>query len=445
MAFKSLESSFKSINADIERFKSELVEQKFNKYCKIIEASAINSTNGQYLESTLNRQREEMFERLDAALKKNMFSSGKKTPPDRFMNDRVYFKMSQLTFKQIGLLGRVRINSGRSVLKTVRLLHLNNALITRSYNLQAKHITQPLIQITGFNWLRQSPKADFLIPCAENKIFYVYNFDTLQTYRFKVANPRDSPPKKAKGCHVEYEFNYKMKLEYCRFDYHLNRVALFFEKTYDREYTLKMYALADLTRPVCVRRFDHFVENFIFNKNDIISWSSHNYPFVRFFTSELNEQVTKTGVVTNYDPVIFTKYYAFADCSATHLVFHNKDTIGVVDRVSGRVTCEIDTKLYEDVADTVMNELHQQRMRAYQSQSKSEYFNVKCVLDDCSHLLVSTWSKVYVLSMIDGTLLAKNDIHLIPNNVWLLPNRLYVNGDGDIVFFDTSTSFLSFI
>src|SRR5690606_15255224 len=116
--------------------------------------------------------------------------------------------------------------------------------------------------------------------------------------------------------------------------------------------------------------------------------------------------------------------------------FHNQDTIGIIRRKCGYLVNEINTKMYEDMEDAVKAELHEQRMRAYQSQSKSEYFNMKCVNDE--NLVVSTWSRVYVFSMSCGRLLAKNNIHLIPNNVWLLPNRLYLSKDNQIVFFDTS-------
>ena len=47
----------------------------------------------------------------------------------------------------------------------------------------------------------------------------------------------------------------------------------------------------------------------------------------------------------------------------------------------------------EDVEDAVRDEVHQLRMRAYQSQSKSEYFNVKCVLSVCVLLyLCKSWA-----------------------------------------------------
>jgi hypothetical protein len=429
-----LNQCFTNINAKINQLRGNQVKLKFAAYIRQIESKANQSMHYQ-VELNLNRQRDELFKLLEASLRTNFSSSSLNEKKDR----KLYLKTSQLT---VNFLGEVKLNLNRDPVRLIKQLHLNNQLIPRSYNLQAKHITHPQIQITGFNWLRQSPKADFLVPCAENKIFYIYNYDNARTYRFKLANPRDSGDSSKPRKHVEYEFNFKMKLEYCRFDYDADRVALFFERAYDREYCLRVYSCSDLTRAVSVKDFDHFIENLLFDSNEVISWSSLNYPFVRYFTSDLREQVLKNRVA--YNPAIFAKFYALADCSRSHLVFHNKDTIGVVDKRSGQTIAEINTKLYEDDEDAMRNELHQQRMRAYQSQSKSEYFNVKC-LANADQLLVSTWSKVYVFSMLDGTLLAKNDIHLIPNNMWLLPNRLYLNRDGDIVFFDTSTSFLTFM
>jgi hypothetical protein len=435
------DESFKAINAQIELLKHDQIGSKFVHYIKLIEFKADQISIENRMQLNLNKQRDELFKLLETSLRDNLSNFG------RTKDRKLYFKFSQLSLRALNLLGNFRLKLNREPLRTIRQLHMNNRLISRSYNLQAKNITHPQIQITGFNWLRQSPKADFLVPCAEHKIFYIYNADTFQTYRFKLADPRDpvsinnsngKPPKR----HIEYEFNFKMKLEYCRFDYDTDRIAMFFERIYDHEYCLKMYSCADLTHAVCVKDFDHFIENFLFNSGETISWSSLVWPYVRYFTSDLREQVFADREACQ--PDVFAKFYALADCSSTHLVFHNKDTIGVVEKRTGRTCTEIDTKLYEDEEDALLDELHQQRMRTYQSQAKSEYFNVKC-LTGRDQLLVSTWSKVYVFDMLNGTLLAKNEIHLIPSNAWLLPNRLYLNRDGDIVFFDTSTSFLTFI
>ena len=405
-----------------------------------VEARPLNSKLELKIETDLNRRREELFKIIDKSLRIDLEQS-------KYRNQAVaskcsfYFRQKYLQYTDFNLIGKLKI-ANNCLVNKIKHLHLNNETCSKSFNLQAKHITYPQIQITGFNWLRQSPKADFLVPYSQNKIFYIYNADNVsQSYRFKIANP-NLPIKEKKVKHVEYEFDFKMKLEYARIDYELNRLVLFFECIYDKQYCVKIFNFFDMRQMVAYRFFGYFIESFLFSSCEVISWSSLTAPFLRYFSSNLEDLVERIAIF--YDPIVFTKFYMLADCSKSYMIFHNQDTIGIVDKTRGRLLNEINTKIYEDIDDVIRNELHQQRMRAYQSQSKSEYFNMKCLGND-EHLLVSTWSRIYVFSMSSGCLLAKNNIHIIPNNVWLLPNRLYLNKDEDIVFFDTSTSFLTFI
>lgn len=407
------------------------IEEESARLVELIE-KRVHQVDQNQIETSLSKRRTYLLRAMDDWLQESL----SKSRNGHSCHSKLCFQSSSLTLAEANLVGDYRFDSP-SCINKIKFLHLNSNYMAKSFNLQSSDITQPQIQITGFNWLRQAPKADFLIPYSLQKVFYIYPFNAGErVYRFKIAKPVKIENEKR----VEYQFCFKMKLEYCRFDFENDRVAFFFEKFYDKEYWIKMYSFRNMQNSVCAKKFDYFVENILFKEGQTVSWSSLNPPFIRFHSSHDLKDLPRT---TSYDPVIFGKYYTLADCSNSYLVFHNQDTIGIVCKKHGTITHEINTRQYEDEDDFMINEVHQQRMRLYMSQSKTEYFNMKCFESD--KLIVSTWSKIYVFDMCTGALLAKNNIHLIPNNNWFLPNKLYVAKNGRFVFFDPSTSFLTYI
>jgi hypothetical protein len=425
------------LEAEISVLREKILPKKHKMLDTLLDRK-FNQIDEQKFALILGQKREAFLKILDDRMRTSL--------TDLNMKNLVYFRKSNLELHHFNSCGRLRNHQNQLLLKKIEQLHLNNGLVCESIHLESKNITKPLIRITGFSWLRQAPKPDFLIPYSRMKIISIYPHDCAinQTYRMKIANPasNSNSSKNNNNKHLEYEFNFKMKLEYCRMDYESDRLALFFERTYDREYCLKIFQLNDLNQIECEKTFEYFVENFLFSSSKCLSWSSLNAPFIRTFSSDLSSEETDRFM---YDEMLISKYYSLTDANHAHLVLHNQDTIGVLCRKTCKHKCEINTKDYEDFGDYLLNEMHQQRMRAYLSQSKSEYFNVKLSGGEIGHLIVSTWCKFYIFDLESGALLAKNSIFLIMNNNWFLPNRMYVNKENDVVYFDNSTSFLTFI
>ena len=105
---------------------------------------------------------------------------------------------------------------------------------------------------------------------------------------------------------------------------------------------MRLYDFYDMDRVVAERHFGHFVENFVFCGGQVVAWSSLNAPFIQRFTGQDLISNDSDGVF--YDQAIFERFYALADGSVDHLAFHNQDTVGVVERTTGQLLCEINTR-----------------------------------------------------------------------------------------------------
>ena len=345
----------------------------------------------------------------------------------------LHFKKSKLNLDSIELIGHFK-QVGR-IEKRIKFLKLNKYFL--NFNCQSKQITQPLIQITGFNWIRQCPKADFLISFSLNKIFYIclnnqFANSLANSYKMKLTNSTLGVKM------IEANFTTRMKVQYCRgFD---KIFLILFEKNYEKEYELRVYDSTSLSFIAKVD-FSYFIENVCVNSSEIASWSSERAPYMKFFSYSLKPTESNR---TKYDAKIFDKFYLMPDFTDDVLVFHNQSCIGLVSRRSGEIVHEINLCDYKDETDEIRENEHQIRNRSYLSQTKSEYLNLKCYNGE--YLIVTTWAKIYLFKLNENfDLLVKNDLFCVLNNNWYIPNRLYINNDGYISFFDPSSSFITFI
>lgn len=344
------------------------------------------------------------------------------------------------------------INNTSSIKKRIKYLNLNSRFI--NINCQNEKITQPEIKVTGFQWIRQSPKADYLVPINLDKIFYIYLNDTdkkINNYTMKLTN-KFSQQQDEK--HIEREVKIprdikNMKLDYCRANH--EKILLYFEIKYEMDYLVEIYDTNNL-RLISSIRTNYFVENFILSDfNEIVSWSSNIKPYIKFYDHKLKDIVHLNNLP--FHSSIFDKYYFLADQTQSILVFHNQHHVGIVCKKTGNILNEISLHELNNFGqdNTVLvrdqnNEYHQQaRARGHLSQSKSEYINLKCF--QSKYLILTTWSSIYLFDLMNGLkLLISNNLYSIPHNNWSIPNKLYVSSKyGDVSFFDPSTSFLTYI
>ncbi len=224
---------------------------------------------------------------------------------------------------------------------------------------------------------------------------------------------------------------------------------VFFELDYDKRYELEVYDIKSLAF-ISRRIFECYISNFCANQTEIVSWSSEREPYVCFFDYYLN----KCSTQIHFDERIFEKYYALTDYTDNQLVFHNQNYIGIVARDTGKILNEINMLEESDKEEDNLSEQemeHLNRNRAYLSHAKFEYINVKFCFST-NLLILTTWSKIFLFELKNDAknkekfdLLVKNDLRLIVNNNWNLPNGLFVNNDGHISFFDSLNKCLTFL
>ena len=386
-----------------------------NYFEKLIEREHANKL--EQIKSYLNIERGNLLRRIKQELETSINEPAS--------SQRLYFRQSSVDISCVELMGHLKLDEA-SLVRRIKNLRLQRKFTSVDCGIA---------------------NAEHLISLSQDRILRVQISDTIAT--LSLVNPQ----RNSTFAKTEIKLTIKKRFQYCRASNKI--VMLFFELDYDKKYELEVYDLKTL-RFISSRVFDCYISQVCASHNEIVSWSSEREPYICFFDFSLKKSATHS----RFDERIFDKYYALADFSDGLLVLHSQNFIGVVSRDTGKILYEINMEEYSAEAKAEENlspqELdHMNRNRAYLSHAKFEYINIKFYMST-RVLILTTWSKILVFELDNNanektlskkfSLLVENDLRLIANNNWNLPNRVYVNSrDGCISFFDAFTKWLTFV
>lgn len=423
---EQIEDTFKKLDSKIETLRKEW-ENVDHVEIPLIDSSIVtNELNNarNYMLSRMRKQRDSNFEKL-----KNDTSMDS----EKLKMDMIYFIAGTQNLFACELAGSVR--AATEILSRIQFLHLLP---------HPKTIHLPRLETSNLTYYRnQNINSDLLIPYSLEKIFYARSNGleaTSNSYDLEIKNFLANQDYLSKREHLSSIFDKSFKLEFCQIDYELNRVIVFFENKYQKDYELKFYDLVNLNLIRSVT-LNHSLQRLLCYTSEILLhyWDDDYNINIKFFNS--NFQPILHDV--EFDESIFGKFYSIDDFNEEFLLVHGQKEIGIICRHTRQLIRQKNVEDCLDSKDNARDSLHlMANNNQFEERAKFEYLNLKLFKD---FAIVATWSKILIFDSSTLCLYAKNDIYFIRGHNWYFPNRMYLSKKGDLVFYDSTNLLLTFV
>ena len=315
---EQIENTFTKLKEKIETLRIKVESSDFYDQVGLVDSTIVTNDFNNIRNDMLNKIRKKRDFELDR-LKDNT------TKPDEIKYDRIYFLAGTQSLLECGLAGNVRIEC--DILSRIQFLKLRP---------HSKTIRLPRLETSNLSYYRQqSINFDLLLPYSPEKIFYAYSSSleaTSNSYNLQIKNFSKNRDYLFKSENV---IGKGIKLELCQIDYELNRVIVFFENSYQKDYELKFYDLVSLNLIRSVT-MNHSLQRLLCFKNEILLhyWNEDYMTNIKFHKTHNFQPINHK---VEFDNDIFVRFYSIDDFNESFLLVHSQKEIGIICRETGQL------------------------------------------------------------------------------------------------------------